>query len=152
MPYLLGLHVLGAVIWVGGMFFAHVLLRPSARPLETAVRLALWHRVLARFFLWVWLSLLALLASGFAMLPVEFGALTAAPTYVRLMMTLGIVMAFLYVYVYIAPWQDFRRAVATADWAAAEMSLRRIRLLVGANLILGLATIAVGGGGPFFFG
>jgi len=47
------LHVLAAVIWVGGMFFAHMVLRPSAGPLEPAVRLSLWSRVFPRFFFWV---------------------------------------------------------------------------------------------------
>src|ERR1700675_1888451 len=48
-------HILAAVIWVGGMFFALMVLRPSTGPLEPAVRLALWHRVFSRFFAWVWL-------------------------------------------------------------------------------------------------
>jgi uncharacterized membrane protein len=46
----LAIHTLAAVIWVGGMFFAHVVLRPSAKPLDPATRLALWERVLGRFF------------------------------------------------------------------------------------------------------
>lgn len=150
MPYLLALHALGAVVWVGGMFFAHLMLRPSAGALEAAVRVTLWRRVLGRFFAWVWVSVIVLLASGFAMLPVEFGTITSTPTFVRLMMTLGLVMTVVFLYVFIGPWQDFRRAVSTADWTAAEKGLRRIRVLVGVNLILGLATVAIGGGGPFF--
>ncbi len=150
MPYLIALHALAAVVWVGGMFFAHVMLRPAASALEAAVRLTLWRRVLGRFFIAVWLSVIALLASGFAMLPVDFGVIATVPAYVRLMMTLGIVMTIIYLYVYIAPWQDFRRAVSGEDWPAAQRSLGHIRVLVGVNLILGLITIAVGGGGPFF--
>ena len=38
MAVLLALHVLAAVIWVGGMFFAYMVLRPSAGPLESASR------------------------------------------------------------------------------------------------------------------
>ncbi len=150
MPYLLALHVLGAVVWVGGMFFAHMMLRPGAATLEPAVRLALWRRVLGRFFVWVWLSVIVLLASGFAMLPVDFGSITVVPAYVRVMMTLGVVMTILYLYVYISPWQEFRRAVGNTDWAAAQRSLGQIRRVVGVNLILGLITVAVGGGGPYF--
>jgi hypothetical protein len=73
----LAFHILAAVIWVGGMFFAHMCLRPSAGPLEPTVRLPLWHRVLSRFFPWVWLSILALLASGFAMVFLGFGGRAA---------------------------------------------------------------------------
>ena len=42
---LLALHLLGAVIWVGGMAFALLVLRPSLAELEPAARLALHGRV-----------------------------------------------------------------------------------------------------------
>ena len=67
MSLALTFHILAAVIWIGGMFFAHVVLRPSAGALDLPTRLALWDRVLGRFFMWVWLSIVALLLSGFAM-------------------------------------------------------------------------------------
>ncbi len=63
----LAIHILAAVIWVGGMFFAYLVLRPSAGPLEPALRLSLWQRVFARFFPVVWASILALVASGYGM-------------------------------------------------------------------------------------
>jgi len=47
------LHSLSAVLWVGGMFFAHQVLRPAAAALEPGPRLTLWSRVLGRFFGWV---------------------------------------------------------------------------------------------------
>ena len=68
MAYLLAIHVLSAVVWVGGMFFALLVLRPAVGPLEPAVRLALWRRVFARFFPAVGVSVLALLATGHAMI------------------------------------------------------------------------------------
>jgi len=34
----LAFHILAAVIWVGGMFFAHMVLRPSAGPLDSFSR------------------------------------------------------------------------------------------------------------------
>jgi len=37
---LIALHVLAVVVWVGGMFFAYVVLRPSAGPLAAEVRRA----------------------------------------------------------------------------------------------------------------
>ncbi|MFP6688130.1 MAG: hypothetical protein VCD31_02255 [Alphaproteobacteria bacterium] len=62
------LHIIAAVVWVGGMFFAVLVLRPSAGALEPADRLALWGRVFARFFPWVWASIVLLLASGYWMI------------------------------------------------------------------------------------
>ena len=59
----LALHILGAVVWVGGMFAAYMCLRPAAGPLEPPQRLKLWRAFFQKFFPWVWLSIL--LAIGF---------------------------------------------------------------------------------------
>ena len=77
MAVLLALHTLAVVIWVGGMFFAHMVLRPSAGPLDAAIRLPLWHRVFQRFFPWVWACVVAILASGYAMVILGFGGFAA---------------------------------------------------------------------------
>ena len=79
MALLVALHVLAAVVWVGGMFFAYMVLRPAAGPLETAERLALWHRVFGRFFPWVWACIVLLLVSGYVMLFRAFGGFAGAP-------------------------------------------------------------------------
>jgi uncharacterized membrane protein len=151
MRYAVALHVLGTLIWVGGMFFAYLILRPSTASLEAAVRLALWRAVLGRFFAWVWVCVAVMLASGFAMLFIAFGSTGLAPSYARLMMTLGIVMAAIFLYVYFAPWRDFRRALSDADATRAQKSLGEIRLLVAVNLMLGLATAVIGASGPYVF-
>jgi uncharacterized membrane protein len=151
MRYAVALHVLGTVVWVGGMFFAYLILRPSAGSLDAAVRFALWRQVLHRFFIWVWVCVAVMLASGFAMLFIAFGSTALAPGYVRLMMTLGILMAAIFFYVYFAPWRDYRRALLDADATRAQKSLSEIRLLVAVNLILGLATAVIGASGPYFF-
>ena len=57
----MGLHTLAALVWVGGMFFAHIVLRPALGPLEPSQRLAIWRQVLPRFFIWVWASIITLL-------------------------------------------------------------------------------------------
>ena len=52
------LHLLSAVIWVGGMFFAHQCLRPAAASLlDPPARLKLWVGVFKTFFLWVWAAI-----------------------------------------------------------------------------------------------
>lgn len=151
MRYAIGLHLLGTVVWVGGMFFAYWVLRPSVASLDPAVRFALWRGVLGQFFVWVWICVAVMLASGFAMVFIAFGSAGLAPGYVRLMMTLGIVMAVIFLYVYFAPWRDFRRALSNADAARTQASLREIRWLVAVNLILGLATAVIGASGPYVF-
>lgn len=146
----LAIHVLAAVIWIGGMFFAYMILRPGAQPLEPAARLPLWQRVLARFFLWVWLSIVALFASGFTMVSLEFGGFSTVSPYVRIMMMLGGVMTAIFLYLYFVPWRRLRAALTGANWPAADTQMRRIRLLVGTNLLLGLITLIIGASGRFY--
>ena len=146
----LAVHVLAAVIWIGGMFFAYLVLRPALHPLEAAGRLPLWERVFSRFFLWVWLSIVALFASGPTMVSLEFGGFSTVSPYVQLMMTLGVVMVLIYLFLYFVPWRRFRAAVASANWPVAEAQIKTIRRLVGTNLLLGLVTVIVGASGRFY--
>ena len=54
-PLWLFLHLAGVVVWVGGMFFAYVCLRPvAAETLDPPLRLTLWVKVFERFFRFVW--------------------------------------------------------------------------------------------------
>ena len=136
------LHVLGVVVWVGGMFFAYMALRPvAAAVLEPPQRLTLWSGVFARFFPWVWASVVAILLSGLHMLVVLGG--TSAPPYVFTMFALGMVMMLIFGHVFFAPYGRLKRAVAQQDWKAGGAALGLIRQLIGINLSLGLLTIAV---------
>src|SRR6476661_3294793 len=92
MALLVVLHVIAAVVWVGGMFFAYMVLRPAAGPLETAERLVLWHRAFGRFFPWVCSSIVLLLISGYVMLLRALGGFDGAPLHVNVMQAIGIVM------------------------------------------------------------
>ena len=143
-------HVVAAVIWVGGMFFALMVLRPSTGPLDPPTRLALWQRVFARFFPWVWGAVAVLLVSGFAMVIWGFGGFAKIGTYVHLMMGLGIIMMLIYAHLYFAPWRRFRRAVAAGEWPVAAKYIDQIRLLVTINLVLGLITVVVGAAGRYY--
>ena len=146
----LTLHLLGAVVWVGGMFAAYLCLRPAAGPLEPPQRLALWRRFFQKFFPWVWVSVLLLLATGYWMLVVHFGGFKGAPLYVNLMQTLGLVMAALYVWLFHGPWLQFKRAVDAQDWSMAGGHLNRIRQIIAVNLPLGLVVTVIGGTGRFW--
>jgi uncharacterized membrane protein len=143
---LVALHVIAAVIWVGGMFFAYMVLRPSAGPL----RLAFWQRVFSRFFPWVWASILVLLASGYAMLFLRFGGFQTAPLHVNVMQLTGIVMMLLFLHLFFAPWRRFSRAVHSKAFAEAAMELNQIRRIVAINLALGLITVIAGASGRFW--
>ena len=136
------LHVLGVVVWVGGMFFAYMALRPvAASVLEPPQRLTLWAGVFGKFFPWVWVSVAMILATGLYLL-MQMGG-TGAPHYALAMFTLGVVMMAIFAHVFFAPYGRLKRAVAAQDWKAGGAALGQIRQLVGLNLGLGLLTIAV---------
>jgi uncharacterized membrane protein len=143
-------HILAAVIWVGGMFFAHQMLRPAAAALEPAQRLPLWRRVFARFFPLVWLSVAALLASGYAMVFGVFGGFAHLPLHIDLMQAIGIIMIAAFGHLYFAPWPRFRRAVDAGDFATGVKQLDQIRMIVGFNLGLGLIVVVIGATGRYW--
>jgi len=141
------IHVLGSVVWVGGMFFAYVALRPvAASLLQPPERLRLWSATFERFFLWVWLSVAGILASGLWMIGL-MGGFAAAPVHVHIMFAIGILMMAIFLHIFFAPYRRLRRFAAGQDWPAAGQALGQIRRLVGINLTLGLITVAVGTAG-----
>jgi uncharacterized membrane protein len=146
----LTVHILAATVWVGGMFFAYLILRPASAPLDPAVRLELWSRVLGRFFLWVFVAIVLLLASGFGMIFGVFAGFAGIGVYVQLMMGIGIVMMLIFFHLYFAPWRRFRAAVAQQNWAEGGRQLGQIRLIVAINLALGLVTAAIGASGRYW--
>lgn len=137
------IHLLAIVVWVGGMFFAYVVLRPSAAEvLQAPERLRLWDKVFSKFFNWVWLAVFLVLVSGFYMIYL-FGGFANLSLYINLMLTMGLVMTMIYIYVFFKCYVQFNRLVAKQEWPAAGAMLGTIRKLVGLNLTIGLLTIAV---------
>jgi uncharacterized membrane protein len=148
--FALAFHILGAVIWVGGMFAAYLCLRPAAGALEGPQRLLLWRNFFAKFFIWVWISVLLLLGSGYWLMLTTFGGFKGAPLYINLMQLLGIVMVLLFVWLFHGPWLKFKRAVDAKDFAAAAGHIGLIARIIQVNLPLGLIVVIIGGTGRFW--
>ncbi|WP_205620575.1 CopD family protein [Nisaea denitrificans] len=147
----LAIHIVSAVIWVGGMFFAYSVLRPSMGTLEAAPdRLRLWRAVFARFFRYVIIEIVLLLGSGYWMIFMEFGGFAGAGMHIHIMNLTGFLMMGLFGHLYFAEWLKFRRAVDAEDFPTAGARLNRIRLIVGTNLGLGWVTIIVGATGRYW--
>ncbi len=144
------LHSLAAVVWVGGMFFALLALRPATALLEPGPRLELWLRVLDRFFAWVIAAIVLLLASGYGMIFGVYAGFRRVGLHVNLMQGLGIIMMLMFFHLYFAPWRRFRAALARQDFPAAAGQLNQIRVIVTINLVLGLLTVAVGSSGRYW--
>src|SRR5512139_2957914 len=101
MSFAIVLHLLSAVIWVGGMFFAHQVLRPvAAELLEPPLRQPLWVGVFTRFFPVVWGAILLIPITGYWMMFAVFGGFGAVGLYVHIMHALGLLMIALFLYVY----------------------------------------------------
>jgi uncharacterized membrane protein len=144
------LHILGAVVWVGGMFAIYVCLRPALVTLEPPQRLRLMRVTLQKFFPWVWAAILLLLASGYWMVFRVFGGFAGAGLHVHLMQGIGWVMIALFVWLFHGPWLTFKHAVDTEDWTSAGASLDRIRQIISINLPLGVIVVLTGASGPFW--
>jgi len=136
---LLALHLLSAVLWVGGMFYAVMVLRPALGLLDAAPRLQVHIQTLKRFFRFVWVAMPLMLVTGWAMVFLAWGGFGSLPWSINVMQTLGLLMALIFLYVYFAPWQRLRRAIRPGP----EL-LERIRQLMIVNLVAGALTIVVG--------
>lgn len=134
------IHLLAAMAWVGGMFFAYFCMRPAAAEvLQPPQRLPLWAATFRRFLRYIAVAVALLLATGLGML-MESGP-RHAPAGWHVMMTLGFVMAGIFGYVYAVLYPELRDHCSAAAWPAAGKTLNRIRQLVALNLALGVATV-----------
>lgn len=138
----LTVHLLAAVLWVGGMAFAHFALRPAAaQVLEPPQRLPLLAATLGRFFGLVGVAVPLILATGLALL-LRVG-MAAAPVAWHAMLALGLVMAAIFVFIVAVPYPRLKRHVAAREWPAAGAAMAVIRQWVGVNLVLGTVTIVL---------
>lgn len=151
MPISIALHLLAAVIWVGGMFFAYMALRPAAAAvLDPPLRLQLWVQSFRLFFLWVWLSIIVLLTTGYWMVFNIFDGFAHVGRHIDIMHVLGLAMVLIYLHVFFAPYRKLRHAVISQDYPAGALQLGKIRMLVGINLLIGLAVIVIASSGRYW--
>jgi len=142
MKFAVWLHLLGVVVWVGGMFFAHMALRPAALTLPPPQRLPMLASALSRFVAWAAGAIVILVGSGIAMI-VLLGGMRAVGLYVHVMIGLGVLMILIYGHLVASPLKRLRAAVAASDWPSAGAAMTMARRLVAVNLVLGLATMTV---------
>lgn len=143
------LHTLSAVVWVGGMFFAYVCLRPVVGGLDPKTRTTLWANVLHRFFGYVLLSAVLLLATGLHMIG-TLGGMANVGLHVHLMLGLGVLMMLIAAHVWFAPLRRLKLAVLAGDVPEAGRRVGQIRLFVAINLAIGIAVVLIGSGGRYF--
>jgi uncharacterized membrane protein len=139
------LHLAAAVIWLGGMTFMLFALRPAAAALlEPPQRLPLMARTMQRFFVLVAISVVVLLITGFYMLgqAAKTVGMAQVPIGWHIMLTLGLVMALVFAWLYLVPFRKLQSAVASSDWAQAGQHLKHVAMLVHINFGLGWLAVA----------
>lgn len=149
MTLVIAFHALAATIWIGGMFFAYMALRPvAASQFEPPIRLTLWSEVFKRFFPWVMVCIVTLLISGLWMISL-LGGMSAVGLHVHIMLLIGVIMMLIFLHIYFNPFKKLHLSVIEKDWMTAGSALNQIRQLIAVNLLLGLVVVAVGSGGRF---
>ena len=146
----LALHLLATLVWVGGMFFAIMVLRLAAGELDPPIRVPLWGRVFQKFFPWVWMAVIILLLSGYWMIFAVWGGFAALPLHVHLMQALGLIMILIYLHLWFAPYKRFKTALFDENIPVAGNNLNQIRILVTVNLLIGLVTAVIGSTGRYW--
>lgn len=135
------LHLVGAIVWLGGMAFMLWSLRPVAvAQLQPPVRAPLMAAVMGRFFPLVWLCIAAMLLTGVGML-MSVG-MKAAPLGWHMMLGVGVLMFALFGHLYFGPFKRLKLAVAASDWPDAGRRMGQIQTLVTVNFALGWLAIA----------
>ncbi len=143
-------HLLGVVVWIGGMFFMLACLRPAAAEvLEPPARVRLMHAALRRFFSAVTVATLVALLSGAAMVGLVWRERASAglafnmPLDWYAMISLFFVMAAVFAHVRLALFRRVERALADQAWPVAAAALRGIRWEVTLNLVIGVFVIVL---------
>lgn len=143
------LHLVAAIVWMGGMTFMLFALRPAAlEVLEPQVRARLMGAVWRRFFAMVLVAVAVLLLTGSHMYLHAFkaaqslGGAGGVPLGWSLMLGIGLTMVLIFGHVYFAGFGTFKRAVAAEQWPVAAQAAAQINRLVVINFALGWLAIA----------
>jgi uncharacterized membrane protein len=143
------IHGMAAVVWVGGIFFAYMALRPAAnKTLEPPMRVRLWQSAYTHFFPWVWLMIALLLLTGYADLFYRLGGLANDALYLRLMHGIGLFMVAAFGYLYFGLYRRLTAALQVDDMTTAVATMMKMRPVMATNLVLGLSITAIGIAGP----
>lgn len=147
----LALHLVAAVIWVGGMFFAYMILRPvAAGQLEPPARLKLWSEVFARFFKWVWGIVIVIPVTGYLMVFKNWDGFKFVTMDIHIMHGLGILMVLLFMHVFFAPYKKMDAALAENNIEEAGRRLSQIRGVIAINMSLGLIIAIIASAGRYW--
>ena len=147
--FLKAFHLLGVVVWIGGMAFMLFCLRPAARVLEPPARIALMHAAIRRFLAVVAVAIAVIFVCGAAMVAIAWSAASRAglrfnmPLDWYVMVALFFVMLAVFLHVRLPLFARVERAMAAEAWPDAGAALGAIRWEVAINLVLGIFVVVI---------
>ncbi len=134
--FMLWLHYLATVIWIGGMAFNILVLRPSMIVLDQNQRPILGTKVLKRFIIFAWLSIAVLILTG---IPMAFSRVAIEDIFST---TYGLVLLGKHlvtlIMILIVTWVSFVLSKKLAPFAPNPNT---ILILVKTNLSLGILVL-----------
>jgi uncharacterized membrane protein len=145
--FLKAFHLLGVVVWIGGMAFMLFCLRPAARVLEPPARVALMHAALKRFIAVVAIAVAVIFVCGAAMVGIAWSAASRAglafnmPLDWYAMIAIFFVMLAVFIHIRQVLFARLEAALQASRWADAATALSALRWEVSINLVLGTFVI-----------
>jgi uncharacterized membrane protein len=138
------IHLLCVVLWVGGMAFLLLTLRPGLNTLDPAARLMLQGVVFRRFFRTIWQVMPMAIISGLLLLILSYSH-QALPWEVMVMQTGGVLMAAIFVGMVLVPNKRFQEKLAAGTATHADVvPIRRLIWLslgIGAIILISVANL-----------
>lgn len=140
--FLVLVHLVGVIVWVGGMTFMVFCLRPvAAAQLSPPQRVPLLAAVIGRFLGWVGTALLLIWGSGLVRF-MQVGS-SSVPPHWHAMAKVGAGMTVIFLLIALRFYPRLKAAVAVQDWPAGGAVLETVRKLVLVNLALGFTVVAI---------
>ncbi len=146
----LALHQLSAIVWIGGAFFSHFVLRRALKAdLVPEERLPLMLRIYQGFFHWLWFAILMQWLSG-AWLVLHAWKTTEhlIGLHVYVMALVTALLTVRLVAAHMVSYQKLEAAVARENWNWAAAKVSVLRRVIRLHLILGLIAVLAGTLGP----
>ncbi len=138
------IHLLCVVLWVGGMAFLLITLRPSMNAIDPSARLVLQGAVFRRFFRLVWQIMPLAIVSGLVLLVLSYSH-QVVPWEVMVMQTGGVVMAAIFIGMVLVPNKRFQAKLAAGTATAADAApVRRllwVSLAIAAVILVCVANL-----------
>ncbi len=137
-------HLLAVIVWVGGMAFMLLCLRPAGRVLEPPARIALMHAAIGRFLAVVAVAIAVIFVCGAAMVALAWSAASRAglrfnmPLDWYVMFAVFFVMLAVFVHIRAVLFRRLDAALRDQRWPDGANALGAIRWEVSANLVLGV--------------